>query len=456
MTSEVTVLGAGLAGSELALQLADLGPKVRLIDQKPTRKNQAQQNPNYCELVCSNSLRGAAVTNAVGLLKHEMRCIGSHVMRAADRTRVPAGGALAVDREAFSALVTQWLRSHPRIELEVATVERIPRARPLVIATGPLTNDSLAADLCEQIGSDSIAYYDAISPIVSADTIDWSRVFIASRWNKGENEDERNAYVNCPLDREQYSRLVSDLRGAAKVAPRPFEEPKYFEACLPVEVMAERGDRTLAFGPLKPVGLLDPRTQKRPHAVVQLRAENADRTAYNIVGFQTRMTHAEQARIIRTITGLENARFERYGSVHRNTFIDSPRVLDGFLRLKRDPNLWFAGQITGVEGYVESAACGLVAALLLHDAANHRALDLPPPETAIGSLLGHLSTSNQPFQPSNVIFAQFPALPEAPRKRSREQRNQALAQRALDSLSRWWRLRGGTLHALASPSSEQV
>jgi methylenetetrahydrofolate--tRNA-(uracil-5-)-methyltransferase len=414
---------------------------VRLIDQKPAATNQAQQSPSYCELVCSNSLRGAALTNAVGLLKHEMRLMGSFIMRAADMTRVPAGGALAVDREGFSSLVTQWLREHPRIQIEVATLQSLPSARPLVVATGPLTNESLAGDLCSRIGCDSIAYYDAISPIISADSIDWDRVFIASRWNKGESETERNAYVNCPLDREQYANLVNDLRAAEKVAPRAFEEPKYFEACLPVEVMAERGERTLAFGPLKPVGLTDPRTQRRPHAVVQLRAENSARTAYNIVGFQTRMTHAEQARIIRTITGLENAHFERFGSVHRNTFIDSPRVLDGFLRLKQDPQLWFAGQITGVEGYVESAACGLVAALLIDDVTNQREPNLPPAESAIGSLMRHLSTPSDRFQPSNVIFAQFPALPEAPRKRRREERNELMAQRAIDGLTRWLRSR---------------
>lgn len=454
MRSEITVLGAGLAGSELALQLAGLGYAVRLIDQKPAATNQAQQSSSYCELVCSNSLRGAALTNAVGLLKQEMRMLGSHVMRAADATRVPAGGALAVDRDAFSSLVTRWLREHPKIQVEIATLESLPSARPLVIATGPLTNEPLATDLCSLMGRSSIAYYDAISPIIAADSIDWDRVFVASRWNKGDSEEERNAYVNCPLDREQYLRLVSDLRTAEKVPPRAFEEPRYFEACLPVEVMAERGERTLAFGPLKPVGLTDPRTQRRPFAVVQLRAENFARTAYNIVGFQTRMTHGEQARIIRTIPGLENAHFERFGSVHRNTFIDSPRVLDGFLRLKQDPDLWFAGQITGVEGYVESAACGLVAALLIDDVSNGRTPNLPPPETAIGSLMGHLCAPTEPFQPSNVIFAQFPPLPEVPRKRSREERNQAMAQRAIESISRWWQSRRTAL-SVHAPMSDQ-
>jgi methylenetetrahydrofolate--tRNA-(uracil-5-)-methyltransferase len=358
-------------------------------------------------------------------------------MQAADATQVPAGGALAVDRERFSELVTQSLCNHPNIRLESAELKSLPTERPLVIATGPLTGDDLAASLCERIGHDSIAYYDAIAPIISADSINWDHVFVASRWNKGESDDDRSAYVNCPLNREQYLALVADLRSAEKVAPRSFEEPKYFEGCLPVEVMAERGERTLAFGPLKPIGLTDPRTQRRPYAVVQLRTENAERSAYNIVGFQTRMTQGEQARIIRTIPGLEHAHFERYGSVHRNTFLDSPRVLDGLLRLRQDPELWFAGQITGVEGYVESAACGLVASLLIDDVHNQRTPELPPADTALGSLMRHLSTPQDRFQPSNVVFAQFPPLPASPRKRSREERNQAMAQRALESLASW-------------------
>jgi methylenetetrahydrofolate--tRNA-(uracil-5-)-methyltransferase len=437
MSLEVTVIGAGLAGSEVALQLANLGHAVRLIDQKPAVTNGAQQSSNYCELVCSNSLRGAALTNAVGLLKEEMRHLGSFVMKAADMTRVPAGGALAVDRERFSEQVSIWLREHPRITLESGNIQSIPSARPLVIATGPLTGELLAADICARVGRDSIAYYDAIAPIITADSIDWDRVFIASRWNKGDTDEERNAYVNCPLEREEYFQLVNELKLAEKVAPRKFEDPQYFEACLPVEVMAERGERTLAFGPLKPIGLVDPRTQRRPYAVIQLRTENAERTAYNIVGFQTRMTHGEQLRIIRTIPGLEHATFERYGSVHRNTFIDSPNTLDGFLRLRHEPDLWFAGQITGVEGYVESAASGLVAALLIDDVYNGRAPNLPPATTALGSLMRHLSTPQERFQPSNVIFAQFPPLPAAARKRSREERNQAMAARSLENLLPW-------------------
>jgi methylenetetrahydrofolate--tRNA-(uracil-5-)-methyltransferase len=445
MNREVTVIGGGLAGCEVALQLATRGYPIRLIDQKPATRNAAQHSTDYCELVCSNSFRGAALTNAVGLLKEEMRLLGSHVIKAADMTRVPAGGALAVDRDQFSRLMSHWLREIPRIRLEVGCIESIPDARPVVIATGPLTADALAQDLQRQLGTDSIAYYDAIAPIVSSDSINWDRVFLASRWNKGNSEQDRQAYVNCPLTREEYLQLVTDLRNADKVAPHAFEEPKYFEGCLPVEVMAERGERTLAFGPLKPVGLIDPRTSKRPYAVIQLRVENAERTAYNIVGFQTRMTQSSQLRIIRSIPGLENAVVERYGSVHRNTFIDSPRVLDGYLRLRNDPGVWFAGQITGVEGYVESAACGLAVALLLDDVSKRRPPNLPPATTALGSLLRHLSASGAPFQPSNVIFAQFPPLPDAPRKRSRAERNEAMSERALSNLSIWWHERNKAL-----------
>jgi methylenetetrahydrofolate--tRNA-(uracil-5-)-methyltransferase len=438
---EVTVIGAGLAGCELALQLASRSFKVKLIDQKPTSRTPAQSSPNYCELVCSNSFRGAALSNAVGLLKAEMQALDSFVMRAALLSKVPAGGALAVDREKFSELVSQWVKDNPNIRIVTETVDSVPEARPLVIATGPLTGDRLAADLQRRLGEDSIAYYDAIAPIVSADSIDWDKVFLASRWDKGENDEDRRAYVNCPLDREQYFQLVQEIANAQKVPPREFEKPKYFEGCLPIEVMVERGERTLAFGPLKPVGLVDPRTSKRPYAVIQLRAENAAATAYNLVGFQTRMIQPEQLRIIRTIPGLENAKFERYGSIHRNTFINTPTVLDAYLRLRADPHLWFAGQLTGVEGYVESAACGLVVALLIDDVHNGREPQLPPETTALGCLIRYLSVPRKNFQPTNVTFALFPPVESKPGRRHRAERSDAMAERALKDLAEWWQVR---------------
>lgn len=439
----ITIIGAGLAGCESALQLASRSFTITLIDQKPSLRNQAQHSGDLCELVCSNSFRGASLTNAVGLLKEEMRLLNSHVMRAAQAARVPAGGALAVDRETFSQLMTQWVRCHPNITFLSNPIETLPETRPLVVATGPLTRESLAADLQQRLGQNSIAYYDAISPIISGDSIDWDRVFVASRWNKGDSEDDRHAYVNCPLERDAYVQLISNIRNAEKVPPRTFENPRYFEGCLPVEVMADRGERTLAFGPLKPVGLVDPRTSKRPYAVVQLRAENTPATAYNLVGFQTRMVQSEQLRIIRTIPGLENAHIERYGSVHRNTFINSPKVLDLNLRSKTDPDLWFAGQITGVEGYVESAACGLLVALLIDDVYNNRKPSLPPETTALGSLARYLSTGRADFQPTNITFALFPALAPSERKRSRVERNEAMVTRALDTLRSWWLQRLG-------------
>jgi methylenetetrahydrofolate--tRNA-(uracil-5-)-methyltransferase len=437
----ITVIGAGLAGCELALQLAARSFKVRLIDQKPKQRNQAQSSEGLCELVCSNSFRGASLSNAVGLIKEEMRILGSYVMRAAQAARVPAGGALAVDRELFSNTMTAWVKDHPRIDSISSHVDVLPQDRPLVVATGPLTGEAFASDLQRYLGQDSIAYYDAISPIISADSINWDRVFLASRWDKGENDEDRRAYVNCPLEHDEYYRLISDIRSAEKVPPREFEDPKYFEGCLPIEVMVDRGERTLAFGPLKPVGLVNPLTSKRPYAVVQLRAENASATAYNIVGFQTRMVQREQLRIIQTIPGLEQAHIERYGSVHRNTFIDSPNVLDTTLRCKSDTELWFAGQITGVEGYVESAACGLIAAFLIDDVYNNRTPNLPPETTALGSLIRYLSVPRRDFQPTNVTFSLFPPLDASSTRRKRAERNEAMAARALESLKLWWEQR---------------
>jgi methylenetetrahydrofolate--tRNA-(uracil-5-)-methyltransferase len=440
MSERVTIVGGGLAGCECAWQLAERGVEVTLIEQKPHARTPAQHSDGLAELVCSNSFRGADLSNAVGLLKEEMRRAGSLVMRAGSVAQVPAGGAFAVDREVFSREMTRRIESHPRIRIEHRKIDRIPDERPLVIATGPLTGEALAEDLARAIGTEQIAYYDAIAPIVLAESIDESKTFRASRYGKGDDD----AYVNCPLDREQYEGFVRAVLEAEKVAPRAFEDAKYFEGCLPIEVMAERGPRTLAFGPMKPVGLDDPRTGRWPHAVVQLRPEDVDRSAYNLVGFQTRMKHAEQKRVFALIPGLENAEFLRYGSVHRNTFVDSPRVLADDFSLSTREGVYLAGQITGVEGYVESAACGLVIGTLIARRMQGLDMALPSETTALGSLMRHLRRApegKQKFQPSNVVFSMFPSLPlpqgEKKKKLGKRERGEALAARALADLEGW-------------------
>ena len=430
--SAVTIVGAGLAGSEAALQLAARGIRVVLLEQKPKAKTPAQTGDGFCELVCSNSFRGAALSNAVGLLKEEMRRFGSFVMAAADQTRVPAGGALAVDRERFSALVTLWVRQSPLIEVREGVVERLPSERPLIIATGPLTGDALAADIAARVGSDGLAYYDAIAPIVSADSIDWSKVFRASRWDKGESEEDRAAYVNVPLDEAAYKKFVADVRAARKVEPKAFEDVRYFEGCLPLEVMADRGEMTLAFGPMKPVGLTDPKTGRWPFAVVQLRPEDQAETAFNMVGFQSRMVWGDQERIFRTLPGLEQAEFLRFGAVHRNTFLCAPKLLAPTLELRGEAGLYFAGQITGVEGYVESAACGLLAARFVSERLSGREPRLPPATTAHGGLLSQLSRNPDDYQPSNITFSHL-APHEGPRLKKRA-KYEAMAERALRDL----------------------
>jgi methylenetetrahydrofolate--tRNA-(uracil-5-)-methyltransferase len=373
------------------------------------------------------------------LLKEEMRRLGSFVMKAADATKLPAGGALAVDRELFSEMLTGWVRAESNIELIEGEVTKLPDVRPLVIATGPLTSDALALVLEEQLGTSRVSYYDAIAPVVAADSLDYAQVFAASRWDKGESDEDKSAYLNCPFERDAYYEFVRALVAAEKVEPKNFEKPKYFEGCLPVEVMAERGERTLAFGPMKPVGIVDPKTGRRPYAVVQLRRENQSGTAYNLVGFQSRMKQPEQARVFRMIPGLEHAEFLRYGSVHRNTFIDSPSLLDGFLRLKQSPEILFAGQITGVEGYVESAASGLMASFILRDVLAGKEPELPPDTTALGGLLRHLSTTDSKhFQPSNVTFALVAPLPQEGKARlSKQERGERIAARALADLAAW-------------------
>jgi methylenetetrahydrofolate--tRNA-(uracil-5-)-methyltransferase len=430
----VTIVGAGLAGCEAAFQLAERGIEVVLVDQKPDKRTPAQSGSGLAELVCSNSLRGAALSNAVGLLKEELRRAGSLVLSAADRTRVAAGGALAVDRARFSADVTGVMTGHPRIRVVSEEVLVVPSARPLVIATGPLTGGALAADLERLLGAGCLAYYDAIAPIVSADSIDWTRVFRQSRYDKGD-EGEEAAYVNCPFDEVGYGAFVAAVRGAETAEVRAFEEPRYFEGCLPIEVMAARGERTLAFGPMKPVGLVDPKTGRRPFAVVQLRPEDQKATAYNLVGFQTRMTHGEQARVLRTIPGLEGAEFLRFGSVHRNTFIDAPRLLDRAMQLRTLAGVHVAGQLAGVEGYVESAGSGLLCGIFLARSLSGLPFVAPPATTALGGLMTQLARGEGSYQPSNITWAHLPPLED--HKKKKRERYLAMAERALADLAPW-------------------
>jgi len=432
--SAVTVVGGGLAGCEAAWQLACRGIAVTLVEQKPLRRTAAQTGDGLCELVCSNSLRGAALSNAVGLLKEELRRAGSLIIAAADLTAVPAGGALAVDRDRFSATITAAIDAHPLITRVSAEVTEIPAARPVVLATGPLTGDALASDLVRAIGEDQLAYYDAIAPIVSAESIDPEKTFRQSRYDKGGDD----AYINCPMSAEEYYAFIDALVASEKVAPRAFEEARYFEGCLPVEVMASRGKDTLAYGPMKPVGLTDPRTGRTPYAVVQLRQEDFAATAYNLVGFQTRMTYGAQAKVFRMIPGLESAEFVRFGTVHRNTFVNAPRVLTPAMELKASPGVFLAGQITGVEGYVESAGGGFLCALLLAWRLGGRELAPPPPTTALGGLLTHLQTPREDFQPSNLTWALLPPVVDPKvKKLPKHVRLERGAQRALDDLAAW-------------------
>jgi methylenetetrahydrofolate--tRNA-(uracil-5-)-methyltransferase len=435
MTVPVTIVGGGLAGSEAAWQLADRGIDVVLLEQKPRKRTPAQTGSGLAELVCSNSMRGASLGNAVGLLKEELRRAGSLVMRIADETRVPAGGALAVDREKFSAAMTAAIAGHPRIRLASEEVMRIPHERPVILATGPLTGDALAADLADAVGARHLAYYDAIAPIVAAESIDWSRVFKQSRYDKGQEDGDEAAYVNCPFDEAEYRAFVQRVVAAEKVAPRSFEEVRYFEGCLPVEVMAERGEMTLAFGPMKPVGLVDPRTSSRPFAVIQLRPEDGAATAYNLVGFQTRMTYGEQARVFRTIPGLEQAEFLRFGSVHRNTFVNAPELLDETMQLRCLPGVFLAGQLSGVEGYVESAAGGFLCAVMLAQRLLDRPFCPPPQTTALGGIRTHLARKVTDYQPSNITWAHLPPLGD--RRLKKRERYEAMSARALEDLTVW-------------------
>ena len=429
----VIVVGGGLAGCEAAWQAAALGCRVRLVEMRPGRTSPAHTTPHLAELVCSNSLRSDAPDSAVGLLKNEMRALSSLLMAQADRHRVPAGKALAVDREAFAAAVTAAIAAHPDITVVREEVTELPAPEPgsaVVVATGPLTAGPLAASLAAAAGREHLAFYDAIAPIIETDSLDMNIVYRASRYDDGPGD-----YLNCPLDEQSYQAFIEALAAAERVPLKDFEEARYFEGCLPIEVMLERGPDTLRFGPMKPVGLPDPRTGDIPHAVVQLRFENKAGTAVNMVGFQTKLTYRAQREVFTLIPGLADAVFLRYGSIHRNTFLCAPETLDPFLQFRRRPGLFIAGQLSGVEGYVESTAMGLVAGI---NAARHaRGLDLltPPPDTAHGALIRHLTaTEAKRFQPSNINFGLFPALEK---KMPKRKRGEYRAQRALAALETW-------------------
>lgn len=430
---EVTVIGAGLAGSEAAWQIARRGGRVRLVEMRPAKFTPAHHTAQFAELVCSNSLRAAALENAVGLLKEEMRRMASLIMRAAEATQVPAGGALAVDRDGFADFITAALTDHPNVTVERREVTAIPPTGITVIATGPLTSAALAAQLAERTGSEHLYFYDAVAPIVTLESVDLSRAFWGSRYDKGEK-----AYLNCPLTREEYERFWEELVRAERHPLKEFEELKVFEGCMPVEEMARRGPETLRYGPLKPVGLVDPHTGRQPYAVVQLRQDNREGTLYNLVGFQTQLKWSEQKRVFGLIPGLENAEFVRYGVMHRNTFIASPKVLLPTWQLRDEPRLFIAGQVTGVEGYVESAASGLVAGVNAARLARGEEPLVLPTFTACGALAHYVTTASLgDFQPMNVNFGLFPPLSE--RVRDRRERNLALARRSLGWFDNNWK-----------------
>ncbi len=428
--SQLVVVGGGLAGCEAAWQAARRGLEVTLYEMKPLRFSPAHSSPAFAELVCSNSLRSMRRANAVGLLKEEMRLLGSLVLEAADQTAVPAGRALAVDRAAFASRITEVIESHPRIRVRRELVERVPVAEQVVLATGPLTAAELARDIQALLGEESLYFYDAISPIIYADSIDHEVAFRASRYESGDGD-----YLNLPLDRAGYEAFIGELLRAETVPLHRFEASLYFEGCLPVEEMARRGRDTLAYGPMKPVGLTDPRTGQRSHAVVQLRQEDKRGVLYNLVGFQTKLRIGEQQRIFRSLPGLSKAVFARYGSVHRNTYVNAPRWLSETLEVRGRPGLYIAGQMAGVEGYVESAALGFLAGLNAVYRARGERPRLPDEATAHGALLRYLvSADPKGFQPMNVNYGLFPPLPNLPRRIRKREKNEGLAERALARL----------------------
>ncbi|HUJ79321.1 MAG TPA: methylenetetrahydrofolate--tRNA-(uracil(54)-C(5))-methyltransferase (FADH(2)-oxidizing) TrmFO [Nitrospiria bacterium] len=431
MTSDLIVLGGGLAGCEAAWQAAERGVTVDLYEMRPAVPTAAHRTDRLSELVCSNSLGSNDPIHAAGILKAEMRRLSSFILRVADDMTVPAGSALAVDRELFAAAVTEAIEGHPRIRLIREEVIDLPEDRPVIVATGPLTSDRLAKSIQSVVRADYLAFYDAIAPIVDAETIDTSIAFRASRYAKGGDD-----YMNCPMNQIEYNRFYDELAVAERVVTRPFEQAPYFEGCVPIEVQADRGRQTLLFGPMKPVGLIDPRTGARPYAVVQLRQENRFASCYNMVGFQTKLTWPEQRRIFRMIPGLDKAEFLRLGSLHRNTFLNAPRVLHPTLQCRARPSLLFAGQLVGVEGYAEAAAMGLLAGLNGARLVRGETPVVPPATTTYGTLLTYITTSDpRHFQPMNANFGLYPDLPM--RVRDRAVRRHKIAERALDDLTRW-------------------
>ena len=422
---KATVIGAGLAGCEAAWQLAKRGVEVTLIEQKPIAMSPAHQSPLFAELVCSNSLRSDRIQNAVGLLKEEMRKIDSLILKAADHARVPAGGALAVDRDTFSGFITDTLKNHPLVTVEEKEITEIPAA-PAIIATGPLTSDKMAEAIANMPEVSTLNFYDAAAPIVTAESLNMDKVFRASRYGRGED------YLNCPMNREEYDAFVEALLAAETAPIHGFEEKKVFEGCMPVESMARRGHMVLAFGPMKPVGLPDPKTGKEAYAILQLRQDDAAGTLYNLVGFQTRLKFPEQKRVFGMIPGLENAEFARYGVMHRNTFLNSPGLLDCHYQMIARPGLYFAGQMTGVEGYVESAASGMVAGINLARQLQEKPLVDFTSHTALGALAHYISTPNSAFQPMNVTYGIIDGWPG--RIRNKIQRYEKIAERALETI----------------------
>lgn len=444
MERKVNVIGGGLAGTEASWQLAERGIKVTLYDMKPHKYTPAHKKESLAELVCSNSLRSDDyMSNAVGLLHQEMRLAKSLILESADKNRVPAGGALAVDRDGFSEYITQKIKNHPNITVRAEEVTEIPpeECGLTIIATGPLTSEKLAQSISQSISDEKLSFYDAIAPVVYKESIDFNKAWYQSRYDKGDKYD----YINCPLNKEEYENFVEELINGEKIAFHDFEKPTYFDGCLPIEVMAERGKDTLMYGPMKPVGLTNPHTESRPYAVVQLRQDNKEDTLRNIVGFQTKLKHAEQIRIFKKIPGLENAVFARLGGIHKNTFIKSPLLLDSYLRLKKLPHIMFAGQITGCEGYVESASIGWLAGYFASEIVQGKEPVLPPRECAFGAQLSHLTdiTDIENYQPMNINYGLFPELPVEVTKTGKVkhlkgiEKKKALSLRALEAEKVW-------------------